>query len=312
MVICWIICVLWPGLCPSPVMGSCEAEANHELVLTWAATSWEPTSPCVVALWGSAGGCGLGWSLEFGGMWSAGGRWGSWGEVRWQRASPPAQSRLARKWEHVISQTIPKLFCGIPSCTFLESRKLKFRKSGWLAKVRCGAWLTYSPSKSVFPHVRSGLCCILQWLKSFIGYRVTSLGIISSSSSFTKICSDIPREYIILWLIFCFVLFSLFVNFHCSIMLICVLCLFWLSFLTSPFEFFSLFSSPPILQISLDQTNICFANPIFGSTHVKASLWMYESVSVSCEKCIVRTASRVSHASLLSLIWSKVHITPLF
>lgn len=171
-------------------------------------------------------------------------------------------------------------------------------------------WLT--PPVRVFFSI-SGLYYTVYFsaLKSFIGYCVTSLGIISSSSSFIKICSDSPREFIILWLIFCFVLFSLFVNFHCSITLICVLCLFWLSFLTSPFEFFSCFLHP-ILQISLDQTNICFANHISGSTHVKASLWMYKSVSVSCEKCIVRTASRVSHASLLSLIWSKVHIMPLF
>lgn len=86
-------------------------------------------------------------------------------------------------------------------------------------------------------------------LESFIGYYVTSLSIISSSSSFTKICSDFPTQYIILWLIFCFVLFSLCVNFHCSIMLICVPCLFWLNFLTFPSEFFSLFSSPHIPNV---------------------------------------------------------------
>lgn len=52
--------------------------------------------------------------------------------------------------------------------------------------------------------------------------------------------------YLVTNILFCSVfLFS--VNFHGSIMLICVLCLFWLSSLTSPFEFFSpLFSSPHV------------------------------------------------------------------
>lgn len=143
--------------------------------------------------------------------------------------------------------TILKFLCSILSYTYLKSKKLKCLKSGCLAKSEVPGLVSYQIREyfSQFQQwvmLYSSVC----WNHLLVIILLTSLGIINSHSSLVKICSDVPRENIILWLIFCFVLFSLFVNICCSIMLICVLCLFWLSFLTSPFEFFCLFSSPHI------------------------------------------------------------------
>lgn len=84
-----------------------------------------------------------------------------------------------------------------------------------------------------------------------------------------KICSDVPKQYIILWLIFCFVLFSLSVN---SAAALCwfVLCVCFGS-VSIPFHLTFLFLCflHPIFQISLDERLFCKVHIL---THICNSL----------------------------------------
>lgn len=73
-----------------------------------------------------------------------------------------------------------------------------------------------------------------------------------------------------------------------SITLICVLCPFWLSFLTCPFEFL-LFVFVHLIPNFIRANWRLFRKFPYFSPYVRSLL--YKSVSVQCEKCISQTAA---------------------
>lgn len=152
---------------------------------------------------------------------------------------------------------ISGLFDHTLSCARFNSRKQDFLHSG------------YSPSQSGLGLAETVNCPVLfQLLELFSGYHAVSLAIINSRSSFTEICSNVPRQYITLWLIFCFILFSLSVD---STAALCwfVLCVCFGS-VSIPFHLtFFLCFLHPIFQISLEEHLFCKVRPL---AHICESL----------------------------------------